>query len=177
MDGGGDAPLGGGVDHREGGVAAGTHHQVGPELVQDGVGLALGFSHVEQGLHVVPDGGGGQGPAEVGDGHRPDGVALLGDQIGLHAPVGPHEEDLAARMPLLKEPGQGHGRIDMSRGAAAGEEDIHMEPSHKPRRVFAAHGRRGGLVSRGQSPPGGRQPCFGAGICRETLRMTPISSN
>ena len=42
----------------------------------------------------MADGGRREGPPEVGDGHRLNGVPLLGHQPGLHAAVGAH----AARM-------------------------------------------------------------------------------
>ena len=127
VNGGGNAPLGGGLYHRVGGVAAGTHHQIRPELIQNGFGLAVRLCHVGYGFQVVADGGGLQGAAEVGDGHGFQGKALLGDQTGLHPAVGTYEEDVGA-VPLPEHPGQGHGRVDMAGGTAAGEENVHRLP-------------------------------------------------
>ncbi len=123
MDGGGDAPVGGLVDHREGGVAPGAHHQVWPELVQDGLGLLFGPAQIHQSAQIVDNLGGGKGAVEVGDGHCPDLIALL------HAPVRPHKEDAAAGVLLLKDTGQGHRRVHMSRGAAAGKQYVHKNTS------------------------------------------------
>ena len=125
VNGGGNPPLRGGLHHREGGIAAGAHHQVRLKAVQDGVGLLPGLVHVQQGSDVVADGGRREGPPEVGDGHRLNGVPLLGHQPGLHAAVGTHEQHLTAGVAGLEHLGQGHGGIDMARRSPAGKEDSH----------------------------------------------------
>ena len=129
VDGGGDLPAGGLLDHGEGGVAPGAHHQVGLELIHNAPGLALGLLHVHQRPKVVGDVRRSQGAVEVGDGHRLDGIALLGHQTGLHPPVRPHKEHPAARVALLKDAGQGHRRIHMPGRPAAGKQNVHANTS------------------------------------------------
>ena len=159
VDGGGDAPVGRLVHHGEGGIAAGAHHQVGLELVQNGPGLLFGPLHVHQRAQVVDDVRRGQGAVEIRDGHGADGIALLGHQPGLHAPVGPHEQHPAAGMLVLKDAGQGHRRIHVSGGAAAGKEDVHVitsEISLFVRRAFSHFSGRGSAwryPGRCPSPP------------------------
>ena len=117
------------VDHGEGGVAAGAHHQVGLELVQNGPGLLFGLLHVHQGAQIVGDVRRGEGAVEVGDGDGLDAVALLGHQLVLHAAVRPHKEDPTAGVLLLKNVCQGHRRVYMAGGAAAGKQYVHNNTS------------------------------------------------
>ena len=129
VDGGGDMPPGGLLYHREGGIASGAHHQVGLELIQNALGLLLGLLHIHQGAQIVGDVGRSQRAVEVGDGHRLDGVALLGHQPGLHPSVRSHKQHPAAGIALLENAGQGYRRVHMSGGTAAGKEDIHETTS------------------------------------------------
>ena len=125
VDGGGNPPPGRLVDHGEGGVPPGAHHQVGLELVQNGPGLFFGPLHVHQGAQIVGNVGGGKGAVEIGNGDGADLIPLLGHQLVLHPPVRPHEEDAAAGVSLLEDAGQGHRRIHMAGGAAAGKQNVH----------------------------------------------------
>ena len=125
MDGSGNPPACGGMNHRVGGISPGAHHKVGLELIQNRVGLPSGAVHIEQGLEVVFHSRRAQGTVKVCDGNRTDGIALLWHQPGLHAAVRPDKEDLTARVPLLKQPGQGDGGVDVPRRAAAGKEKFH----------------------------------------------------
>ena len=159
VDGGGDVPPGGLLHHGGGGVAAGAHHQIGLEVIQNSLGLLFGLLHIHQGAQVVGDVGGGQGAVEVGDGHRLDGIALLGHQTGLHAAVRSHKQHPAAGIALLENAGQGHRRVHMSGGAAAGKEDIHETTSFY------------------MGAMGSIQSCLGAGIWREILNIIPISAS
>lgn len=65
---------------------------------------------------------------KIGDLHCPEGPAGALDELLFDAPVGAHEEDLAAGLPLPDEPGQGQGGVHMARRAAAGEYDLHTIP-------------------------------------------------
>ena len=110
------------LDHGIGGVAAGAHHQVGPEFIQNGPGLPPRLGQRNHGHDIVLDVLPFPGPV---DGVHVDGaqlIALMGHQRPLHPVVRSGEENLAALMPELEEPGQRDGRIDMPRGTAAGKE-------------------------------------------------------
>ena len=87
---------------------------------------------------------------EIGDGHRFDVVALLGNQLVFHTTVRAHKEDAASGVLLLEDMGQGYRRIHMPGGAAAGKQNIHRCTS---------------------------QSFLGAGICREILSIMPISAS
>ena len=126
VHGGGDAPLGRRVHHGVGGIAPRAHHQVGLELIQNGLCLPPGLLHIDEGPQIVGDVRRSQGTVEVGDGHRLDAIALLGHKAGLHPAVRPHKEDPGAGLTLLEDVGQRHRRVDMSGGAAAGKEYIHI---------------------------------------------------
>ena len=122
VDGGGDTPPRRLLDHGIGGVAAGAHHQVGPEFIQNGPGLPPRLGQRNHGHDIVLDVLPFPGPV---DGVHVDGaqlIALMGHQRPLHPVVRSGEENLAALMPELEEPGQRDGRIDMPRGTAAGKE-------------------------------------------------------
>ena len=124
MDGSGDATPCRLPHHGEGGVAAGAHHQVGLELIQNVLGLALGAAQVAQGLDVMLDARPVELPQEAGDGDGADGIALSGHQLPFHAAVCAHKEDVSV-VPLPEHTGQRHSWVDVSGGAAAGKQDFH----------------------------------------------------
>lgn len=85
-----------------------------------------GVNYVPGAFQVVSPLLGGQGAPEVGDGHRGDGIALLGHQLQLHASVRPYKEHLTVLVVPLEHSGQGHRGIDMSGGSAAGQKQFHL---------------------------------------------------
>ena len=135
-------------------------------------GLLLGSDHVPHRAQVVGDIRRREGAVKIGDGHRADLIALLGDQVVFHPAIRSHEQDLAVRVPLLEDPGQRHRRIDMSRRAAAGKKDIHgITPLSRLGRRRAL--RRGCPAA--CLPPD--QSFLGAGICLDMLNTIPISAS
>ena len=125
VDGGGDVPAGRLTHHGEGSIASCSHHQVRPELIQNGLRLLFGLLHVDEGPEIMGHIGRRKGAAEIGNGDRANLVPLLGHQLVLHSPVRSHKEDAAAGVLFLENTGQGHSRIDVSRGSAAGKEHVH----------------------------------------------------
>ena len=120
-----DTALGSRLDHGEGGVAAGTHHQIRLEFVQNGSRLLFRTVQIDQRSQIMLDGGRAQGAIKAGDGDRLQVKAFLRNQSGLHAAVCAHEEHPAVGITLLKQTSQRHGGIDMSGGTAAGKQNIH----------------------------------------------------
>lgn len=88
-----------------------------------------GVNYVPGAFQVVSPLLGRQGAPEVGDGHRGDGIALLGHQLQLHASVRPYKEHLTVLVVPLEHSGQGHRGIDMSGGSAAGQKQFHLRLS------------------------------------------------
>ena len=129
------AAFGRGLHHREGGVAAGTHHQVGLELIQNFLGLALGAAQVAQSLEVMLNARPVELPQEAGDGDGADGVALSGHQLPFHAAICPYKEDVCP-VPFPKHTGQRHGWVNVSGGAAAGKQDFHRKTPRSDLSLF-----------------------------------------
>ena len=125
----GDALLGGVFHHGIAGVAAGTHHQIGAEIPEDGTGSGSGQRQIFKAFHVVGDARRGQGPLEAGDLDGAEVVPRLFDESPLHATGRSHEQHPQIRMPLLHIARQRQRRVHMARRAAAGKDHVHIASS------------------------------------------------
>ena len=133
----GDVGLRCGLHHGIAGVAAGAHHQIGSELLQDGLGRRAGAGQHPHGVEVVAHGLRAHGAAEAV--HLHGGV---GRQIPLHAVGCAHEQHGGLGVALPHQPCQRQRRIHMSRGAPAGEDHSHR----KLRFLYVFKGSSHGLV-------------------------------
>ena len=125
----GDALLGGVFHHGIAGVAAGTHHQIGVEVPEDGTGSGAGQRQIFKAFHVVGDARRGQGPLKAGDLDGTEVVPRLFDESPFHTTGRSHEQHPQIRMPLLHIARQRQRRVHMARRAAAGKDHIHIASS------------------------------------------------
>ena len=121
----GDVRPGRRLHHGIAGVAAGAHHQVGPEIPQDGPCLTPGGRQHPQGVQVVADARRVQLPLEAADLYGGVVVTRLGHQLPLHARGGAHEQHGGVRVLFLHIARQCDGRVHVSRGAPAGKYHSH----------------------------------------------------
>ena len=132
VDDAGDAQLGGLPDDRAADVAPGAHAHIRPEGFDDALGLGAGGEHPHHGLGVAHQVLGRQLSLKAGDVHGLDLEPRLGNQALLHAPLVPHIEDLGVRLLLEQVARRRQGRVDVPRGAAAGEENFHSKSTSFP---------------------------------------------
>ncbi len=114
-------PAAGGEVGRQCDVAAESDHHVGVDVVEHGPGLPHGLTHPQRQAHQVA--------VELArQRNRRDQfevVAAVGHQPGLQAAGGAQRGDADAGVEGLQRVGDGHGRFDVTRGAATGEHDRH----------------------------------------------------
>ena len=134
----GEVCLGRRLHHGIAGIAAGAHHQVRPEIPQDGPRLPSGGRQHPHRVQVVAYARRIQLPLKAADLHRGVVVPRLGHQLPLHARGRAHEQHGRLRIFLLHIPRQRKGRVYVSRGAAAGKYHSHSA---------APWNRRGGPTS------------------------------
>ena len=127
VDGRGHAAFGSLLEHRVGGVAAGSDDDVGPELLEDPVGLFQRAVQIFQRDEIVPDAFRRQLALVIGDFQRFQPESLARDQLVFHSVLRADEEDLSVRPPGLEELCHGDGGIDMSGGTAAGKDHSHAD--------------------------------------------------
>ena len=162
--------------HGEAGVAAGTHHQIGLELPQDGLGGLPRANQRTYCVEVVAHRLRLHGAAEAADLYGGVVVACLGRQLPFHAVGRTHEQHGGLGIALPHKPRQRQRRIDVSRGASAGENDSHCKLLLLFLYTFRNFlTKRYGLLS--DFAVAARYPALGAGICRDTLSTMPISTS
>ena len=147
----GNLMLGPLPQHGIAGIAAGAHNHVRLKLPDDPIGASPAADHVAQGLYIMDNALWTELPLKVGDLNRLQPEARPGHQIGLHAVLRAHKQDVRLGMALFQQTGHGQCRADMSRRTAAGKNHIHI---------------RHDLISCYRKP---------AEHCREAPKMIPIS--
>ena len=129
VDTGGDFHALGGIQCREAGIAAGADDCVRLELPENRLAGAHRIQDALHGVDVLFQARRAQLPAEAGTREALDFVARLGHQLLLHVALRADEENLAVRVFLPDLVRHGDGGVNVSCGAAAGENQIHKGSS------------------------------------------------
>ena len=113
-------------EHRVAHIPSGADDHVRLEFTQNPLGRRDGADQLLRRLQVVGNALRRETPAQIGNGNGADLVALPGHQLRFHFPLRADEQDAAVRHYLPQQIRHAHSGLHMSRGAAAGKQELHI---------------------------------------------------
>ena len=179
MNGGADAPLGGGAHHRAAHITAAANDQIRPHFLEDSGSAGAGQRQMVQGHEIATDILHTQLALKAVDFNVVEGIARLGDKAVLHAFPASGKMDLGGGVRLFQRSCDGKRRVDMTGSTAGSNENTHNECLLRSNRGGTPAGRpvpcggpaRPAAVFAG--PPSGRCPPV---KCSSTAPSRPAAS-
>ncbi len=106
-------------------VAARADNEVGLKFIENGVRLTLRVHQIAHGDEVVAQLLRLKGAVEGRDVDRSERIGRVRDQVALQSALRADEENAGLRIPLPQEARERQRGVDVSRRAAAGENNVH----------------------------------------------------